>query len=168
MATTTKKTTTATKKTTTAKPAAKKTTAAKPAAKPVEKKATEISVSGNKKIDTLRKEFNKKFPFLRLGIYYSYARQQVAKGETITGIDGSKTLASVRRADSGGDISISGNKKIKSLEKEFDTVFGLYCQVCYTTAEGKRYYTSGSDDEKTLSAFNAECEKNGCKKDAWK
>ena len=104
MATTTKKTTTA-----------KKTTAAKPAAKPAEKKATEISVSGNKKIDTLRKEFNKKFPFLRLGIFYSYARQQVAKGEAISCIDGSKTLASVRRADSGGDISISGNMRNRCL-----------------------------------------------------
>lgn len=153
----------AAKKTTTAKPAAKKTTA-KPAAKPVEKKSIEISVRGNKKIGTLQKEFNKKFPYIRIGIYYSYARQAVAKGETITQIDADKTLASVRRADSGGDISISGNKKIKSLEKEFDTVFGLYAQICYTTAEGKRYYTSGSDDDKTLAAFNAECEKDGCKK----
>lgn len=183
MATTTKKAASkpAAKKTTAAKPAAKKATAAKPAAKkatttkPVAKKATatvaksvEISVTGNKKIDTLRKEFNKKFPYLRLGIYYSYARQQVAKGEAITPIDGSKTLASVRRADSGGDISISGNKKIKSLEKEFDIVFGLYCQVCYTEGDGHRYYTSGSNDEKTLASFNAECEKNGCKKDVWK
>ncbi|MBR5106054.1 MAG: hypothetical protein IKU93_06445 [Alistipes sp.] len=170
-ATTTKKTTTAkpvAKKTT--KPAAKKTTTAKPVAKKTTAtvKTTEISVTGNKKIDTLRKEFNKKFPFLRLGIFYSYARQQVAKGEAITPIDGSKTLASVRRADSGGDISISGNKKIKSLEKEFDTVFGLYCQVCYTNSEGSRYYTSGSADEKTLATFNAECEKNGCKKGVWK
>lgn len=163
----------AAKKTTAAKPAAKKTTAAKPAAKkvaaklaakPEVKKATEISVSGNKKIGTLQKEFNKKFPYIRLGIYYSYARQQVAKGESITQIDADKTLASVRRADSGGDISISGNKKIKSLEKEFDTVFGLYAQVCYTNAEGSRYYTSGSKDDMTLAAFNAECEKNGCKK----
>ena len=168
--TTTKKTTTKTtaKKTTTVK----KTTAAKPAAKKtattVTKSSTEISVSGNKKIETLQKEFNKKFPYIRLGLFYSYARQQVAKGESITGIDGSKTLASVRRADSGGSISISGNKKIKSLEKEFDTVFGLYCQVCYTSAEGNRYYTSGSNDEKTLSAFNAECEKNKCKKGVWK
>ena len=159
----------AVKKTTTAKPAAKKTTTAKPAAKKVTApKTVEISVTGNKKIDTLCKEFNKKFPYLRLGIYYSYARQQVAKGESITRIDGSKTLASVRRADSGGDISISGNKKIKSLEKEFDTVFGLYAQVCYTTKEGNRYYTSGSSDDKTLASFNAECEKNGCKKDVWK
>ena len=159
--TTAKKTTTV-KKTTAAKPAAKKTTTT------IAKTSTEISVSGNKKIDTLRKEFNKKFPYLRLGIFYSYARQQVAKGETITPIDGEKTLASVRRADSGGSISISGNKKIKSLEKEFDTVFGLYCQVCYTSAEGNRYYTSGSNDEKTLAAFNAECEKNGGKKGLWK
>ena len=157
-------------KKTAAKPAGKKATtttkktatkaAAKPTAKPVEKKTNEISVSGNKKIGTLQKEFNKKFPYIRLGIYYSYARQAVAKGETITQIDADKTLASVRRADSGGDISISGNKKIKSLEKEFDTVFGLYAQICYTTAEGKRYYTSGSDDEKTLASFNAECEKD--------
>ena len=170
-------------KKTAAKSAAKKATS-KPAAKPVAKKVaakplvkktapaktatTEISVTGNKKIGTLQKEFNKKFPYLRLKICYSYARQAVAKGETISGIDPDKTLASVRRADSGGDISISGNKKIKSLEKEFDTVFGLYAQVCYTSKEGSRYYTSGSNDEKTLASFNAECEKNGCKKGVWK
>ena len=151
--------TTTTKKTTT-----KKTTTTKKAAP----KATEISVTGNKKIDTLCKEFNKKFPYLRLGIFYSYAREQVAKGESITRIDGDRTLASVRRADSGGDISISGNKKIKSLEKEFDTVFGLYCQICYTTREGRRIYTTGSADDKTLASFNAECEANGCKMGVWK
>ena len=175
-------------KKTTAKPAAKKTTTAKKATpakkvatKPVVKKAasakkttaakttvTELSVTGNKKIGTLQKEFNKKFPYLRLKICYSYARQAVAKGESISGIDPDKTLASVRRADSGGDISISGNKKIKSLEKEFDTVFGLYAQVCYTEADGHRYYTSGSNDDKTLSSFNVECEKNGCKKGVWR
>ena len=166
-------------KKTAAKPAAKKP-AAKPAVKktvakaapkkaaPAKTSTTEISVTGNKKIGTLMKEFNKKFPYIRLGIFYSYARQEVAKGGTIYNIDADKTLASVRRADSGGDISISGNKKIKSLEQEFDKVFGLYAQVCYTTKEGKRYYTSGSTDEKTLASFNAECEKNGCKKGEWK
>ncbi len=160
------KKTTTTKTTTPAKKDATKTVAKKTA--PTKTTITEISVTGNKKIGTLMKEFNKKFPFIRLGIFYSYARQAVAKGESITNIDPDKTLASVRRADSGGDISISGNKKIKSLEKEFDTVFGLYAQVCYTKADGHRYYTSGSNDDKTLSAFNAECEKNGCKKGVWR
>ncbi len=158
-----------------AKPAAKKTTAsAKPAAKATPtkpaptKSATELSVTGNKKIDTLKKEFNKKFPYLQLAIAYSYGRDAVKKGETLTQIPGDKTLASVRRADSGGTISISGNKKIKTLEKEFDTVFGLYCQVCYYSPDGHGYYTSGAADEKTLAAFNAECEKRGCPKDKWK
>lgn len=170
MATTTKK---PTAKKTTTKPAAKKatttkkTTTAKNTTKPTVK-TSEISVTGNKKIETLCKEFNKKFPYLQLCIFYSYARQQVAKGESITPIDRSKTLASVRRANSGGDISISGNKKIKSLEKEFDTEFGLYCQVCYYTPEGKGVYTSGANDDKTLAAFNAYCEKRGCPKDKWK
>ena len=49
-----------------------------------------ISVSGNKKIGTLRKEFNEQFPYLRLGIYYSYMRETVAKGGTITNIDNDK------------------------------------------------------------------------------
>ena len=136
--------------------------------KPTSSAATGLSVTGNKKIGTLQKEFNKKFPYLRLGIYYSYARNQVKKGETITQIDADKTLASVRRADSGGTVSISGNKKIKSIESEMDKAFGLYCQICYTTKEGKRYYTSGATDEKTLAAFNAECEKNGCKKGVYR
>ena len=141
------------------KPASKKVST-KPAAKPVVKKATEISVSGNKKIGTLQKEVNKKFPYLQLCLFYSYMRNESAK----TQLPEDKTLASVRRADSGGDISISGNKKIKSLEKEFDTIFGLYAQVCYYNSDGMGIYTSGSQDEKTLSAFNAECEARGCVK----
>ena len=162
-----------TKKAATTKTTAKKTTAAKTTTKApaktstkkvVTKKAVEISVTGNKKIDTLRKEFNKQFPYLRLSLYYSYMRNESTK----TPLSGDKTLASVRRADSGGDISIAGNKKIKTLEKEFDTVFGLYAQVCYTDADGSRYYTGSSSDEKTLAAFNAECEKNGCKKGVYK
>lgn len=127
-----------------------------------------ISVNGNKKIATLQKEFNEQFPYIRLGIFYSYARDEVKKGGTITGIPGDKTLASVRRGNGSGKISIAGNKKISSLEKEFDTEFGLYAQVCYTTKDGSRYYTSGSADAKTLSAFNEECKKSGCKKGIWK
>ena len=68
--TTTAKTTTAAKTTSTKKTTVKKTTTAKPTA--VKKTTvTELSVTGNKKIETLCKEFNKKFPYLRLGIFYS-------------------------------------------------------------------------------------------------
>lgn len=175
--TTTVKKTTTTKKTTTAKPAAKKATTAKPAAKKVAApKAVELSVTGNKKIGTLMKEFNKKFPYLVLGLYRSIARIYVRRGEPIdkiAHIEEDKTLAYWRTSYKedeyvkNGSISISGNKKIKTLEKEFDEVFGLYCQICYIGKDGSRYYTSSSDD-KTLASFNAECEKKGCKKGYWK
>ena len=102
------------------------------------------------------------------GVGYNVVYLNNEPGVRIFQIDGDKTLASVRRADSGGTISIAGNKKISSLEKEFDTAFGLYAQVCYTDKDGKRYYTSGSSDAMTLSAFNALCEKNGCKKGVYR
>lgn len=160
-----KKTSTAAKKTTTVK---KTTTAAKKTTSAATSSAGSITVTGSKKIGTLQKEFNKKFPYLQLCIFYSYARQQVKKGERITQIPADKTLASVRRADSGGSISIAGNKRVGTLEKEFDTVFGLYAQVCYTAKDGKGYYTTGASDAMTLSAFNALCEKNGCKKGVYR
>jgi hypothetical protein len=124
----------------------------------------EISVSGNKKIATLQKEFNKQFPYLCLSIFDPSMRSASTK----TPLSGDKTLASVRTKDTGGTISIAGNKKIKTLEAEFDKVFGLYAQVCYTKADGSGYYTSGSQDDKTIFSFNAECEKNGYKKGVWK
>lgn len=163
-----KLTRTSTAKTRTVKKAAPKVAKTTTKSGAIVRKENAVSATGNKKIGTLMKEFNRAFPYLRLGIFYSYARQQVAKGESITQIDVNKTLASVRRENSGGDISISGVKRVSSLESEFDKVFGLYVQICYTAKDGHRYYTSGSADSMTLAAFNKKCEADGCKKGAWK
>lgn len=127
-----------------------------------------LNLVGNKKIDTIRREFNALYPYLRIGIFDGSARQLVAKGESITALDGSKTLKEVRTKENPGELSIYGNKKIKNIENDFDTMYGLYVQICYTDAEGHRYYTSGSDDEMTVASFNEKCKKDGCKKGAWK
>lgn len=127
-----------------------------------------ISVTGNKKVETLVKEFNKKYPYIRLGIFPMEAKAIVANGGTITQVDYNKTIANVRTKVTPGDITITGNKQVKTLEREFEQIFGLYAQICYTTKEGKRYYTSGSTDSMTLNAFNKKCEADGCKKDEWK
>ena len=126
--------------------------------------ANALTISGNKKISTVKKEFNERFPYLYLGIYESKARDLVAKGQKIQQIDGDKTIGSVRRVNVGGEVSVNGMKQIGTLEKDLDAAFGLYVQVYYIPADGGRYYTSGSDDKKTLNAFNTECEKNGCQK----
>ena len=54
------------------------------------------------------------------------------------------------------------------MESEFDEIFGLYVQISYTTKEGNRYYTSGSNDNKSLSQLNREKEAEGCQRGEWK
>ena len=175
MAVTKKTTTTKTsaKKTTTAKPVAKKTSTtkitAKPAvkkntpAKPVAKKATTatsstgLTVRGNKKIQTFQKEFNKKFPYL--GIVF-YNRLGVE-------LKGDRTFGEIAGASTGGDISISGNKKIGNLEKEFLNTFNIKVQVFWTSKSGSRIITSTLDTW-TLSHLNERCEKDGDIKGVWK
>lgn len=95
-------------------------------------------------------------------------KAKVAKGETITQVDSEKTLTEIRQKTGLGEISINGRKLVGNLEKEFEEKFGLYVQVCYTTKDGNRYYTTGSDDKKSLSALNKDKEKEGCQKGVWK
>lgn len=149
--------------TTTKAPSATKC-AAKSVAAP---KTTGISVTGNKKIETLSKEFTKAFPYLLLRVYYHCTKEKTAAGEAIPAsymIEPSRTLGNARSANTSGGMTITGRMKISSVEKEFQSVFGLHCQVCYWDASGNVLYTSGAQDAKTISAFNAECEKNGCRK----
>ena len=157
------------KKTTTAKPAAKKTATAKPVAKKTTAaKKTEITVNGNKKVDTLRMEFNKIFPYLSICICYPAAKTDFDRLGICYEVQRWHTIGDVRRVDYKGDVSISGNKKIKTLQKEFEDKLGLFVKVCYRETQDCRYPVSASQEEYTLAAFNALCEKRGCIKDAWK
>ena len=86
---------------------------------------------------------------MRLKICPLEAKELVKKGESISGVDNSKTLSEVRTKKGTGQVSLTGSKSIKRLEKEFDEIFGLFVQICYTEKDGKRYYTS-SDDQSHL------------------
>jgi hypothetical protein len=130
--------------------------------------AREITTTGSKKVATLMKEFNKHFPYLRLKICPPEARELVAQGKSISGVDSSMTLSQVRTKKGSGEISLTGSKSIKRLEKEFDEIFGLYVQICFTEKNGKRYYTStGTGDNQSLTALNREKEAAGCLSGEW-
>ena len=126
-----------------------------------------ISTNGKKKISTLQKEFNAKFPFIRISIFSIESKSMVAAGETIRPINGDLTLSEVRTRTGLGEISIVGNKLVGTLESEFEEKFGLFVQVCYTNKEGKRFYTTGSSDKMTLSQLNKKLESEDCLKDVW-
>lgn len=162
--TTTKKTTstkTAVKKTTTAKSTAAKKPAAKPAAKTTTKATTStstqgLSVRGNKKIETFQKEFNKKFPYLGILFFNRMGRE----------LKGDKTFGEIAGAQTGGSVSISGNKHIGNLEADFLKAFNIKVQVFWTSRTGGRIITSHTDDL-TLSKLNALCEKDKEIKGVW-
>ena len=123
----------------------------------------ELSVTGAKKVGTLMKDFNESFPYLGLRLYYPQAKKEGVY--TPYRVPEDKTLASVRDKNAtDGNITITGRKKIKTLEKEFEKIFGLYAQVCYCPKDckpGSGYITTGDKDEMTLSAFNEKCQKDG-------
>lgn len=129
--------------------------------------AREITTTGSKKVATLMKEFSANFPYLRLKICPPESKQLVAAGKPIYGVDSNLTLAAVRTKKGTGEISLTGSKHIATLEQEFESIFGLFVQICFTEKDGQRYYTSGAQDKKSLSKFNSEKEAAGCLKDQW-
>ena len=123
--------------------------------------AREVSTNGRKKVETLMKEFNANFPFLFMLIV------TIGADKGFYTVDQSKTLSQVRTKKGSGEISFSGRKNVGTIESEFERIFGLTVQICYTTKEGERYYTRGGDDKKSLTQLNREKEVDGCQKDVW-
>ena len=129
--------------------------------------AREVTTTGSKKLKTLMKQFNEHFPFLSIHFHSSEMAKKAEKGEKIYGLDIEKTLSEVREKKGSGKISLTGRKNVSTIEREFDEIFGLYVQICYTTKEGKRYYTTGSCDKKSLTQLNRE-KSGGSLKGEWK
>jgi hypothetical protein len=111
--------------------------------------ASELSMNGRKKIETLQKEFTQKFPYLTLVFLDKEKRA----------IDISKSLSEVRQAK-GEDISIIASLKVNTLEKRFLENFGLVVEVAYQKSN-KVVYTKDNVD-KTLNELNKWCQENDC------
>ena len=130
--------------------------------------AREVSTNGRKKVSTLMKEFNANFPYIYLYVCTPDSKDLVQNGKAVKAVDFEKTLSEVRTKKGSGEISFSGRKNVKTIESEFENIFGLYVQICYTTIEGNKYYTTGSDDKKSLTELNLEKAAQDCKKNEWK
>lgn len=127
-----------------------------------------ISVTGQKKIETLCKEFNEKFPYLCLCVFPMNEWNTIASAGELHTIDYSLTIAQIRSQGATGSITITGNKLVKTLEQEFRDVVGLNAQVGYTESNGSTRYTGQANDSLTLTALNKKCQETGCKKNTWK
>jgi len=126
--------------------------------------AKEISLHGRKQINTIREEFNEAFSYLRLSLFPSDQRDENRK----IPFSGDQTLASVREVDNPGSISIHGRTLVKNIEKQFDDIYGLYAQVCYTEEDGKRRFSGSKMDQWSLSKMNKYGQENGWQQNEFK
>ena len=105
--------------------------------------ATEITMTGNKKIKTIVNEFSEKFNYLSL----------VFKKANNHAIDIDKNLSEVREKN-GGELSIVGNLTVDSLERRFMDNFGIKVQVVCKSADGRIHNTKGELGTRTLAQQN--------------
>jgi len=124
--------------------------------------ARELNMNGNTKLKTLMKEFNDRFPYIRLSLYASSERLKDSK----TPLNYDKTISEVREKKSSDPAIIRGGQKVKNLEKMMDKIFGLYCQVAYSDKSGN-YYTTGKLDDMSLRELNIYGEAQGWVKGKW-
>jgi hypothetical protein len=123
---------------------------------------TELTVSGDKRVSTLQREFNEKFPFLNIKFFTPKEWRKSQSGEVIEDIYNDKKISEIRTISPKykSDISIHGRTKIGNLEKRFLTEYGLYVQVCVKSYKGS-YYTGSRSDQKSLTELNKYLSDNG-------
>lgn len=124
----------------------------------------EIKITGKKNLSTINREFQEQFPYLSLQFFTKEEWDNAQKGApTIHELDKSQRLAAVRVTKPATDekeLSIHGRTLVKNLENNFFRLYGICAQVCYAKG-GSRYYTSGANDELSLTQLNAKLEKEG-------
>ena len=109
--------------------------------------ASDISMNGRKKIQSIQKEFTEKFTHLTI----------IFLDEHNNELDNTKSLSEVRKKK-GEDVSIIASLKISTLEKRFLTNFGIQVQVAYKKDQQLIY--TNQEDERTLNDLNKWCIEN--------
>jgi uncharacterized pyridoxal phosphate-containing UPF0001 family protein len=111
----------------------------------------EIVIDSSKKISVIQKEFEKRFPYLKIDFY----KQGHAKGE------GSRkentwntelTIKEVQKKDESGIINIHGLMTVAELESAFFENYGLSAQVFRKS--GKVWLQTTATDNWTLAEQN--------------
>jgi hypothetical protein len=113
--------------------------------------ASELSMNGRKKIETLQEDFNEKFEYLNL-TFFDYTGIEIPKD---------KTLSEIRKSK-GEDISIIASLKISTLEKKFEEEIGVKVEVSYK--KGGQILHTINQNQLTLNELNEWCAQNGCEK----
>jgi hypothetical protein len=94
----------------------------------LKRREMKITITDRRKIFAIQKEFSALFPFLKLEFF---AKSSKPGGGASTKLvkEPSKTLGDCRTIHNTGELTITPNMTVKSLEQNFRDIYGLTVQV---------------------------------------
>ncbi len=111
----------------------------------------EITITKDKTLKEIQKEFAKRFPFLKIE-FYKQAHQEGKGSLKKNTLNNKLAIKQVQKNDSTGTIKIHGLLKVSELEKAFSKTFGLPVQVFRKS--GKVWLQTTATDNLTLAEQN--------------
>lgn len=112
-------------------------------------------ITDSKTIKEIQKEFNNKFPFLRIEFYKEAHSAKEGSPDSMKW-DSEKTIEVIRKIHNSGDLSIKDDQKISELEANLLEQYGLNAQVFYKS--GNLWLQTTATDEWTLKQQNDRAE----------
>ena len=110
-----------------------------------------MTITDDKKLKDIQREFNEKFPHLKIEFYAR--RHAPGEGSRLPEqLDVNKTIGEVRTAHAEGDLSIDGHQKVSTLEQHFFEKYGLSTQVFRKS--GDLWLQTSTTDHWTLAEQN--------------
>jgi uncharacterized pyridoxal phosphate-containing UPF0001 family protein len=111
----------------------------------------EIIIDKNKTISAIQKEFQKRFPFLKIEFYQSaHAKGEGSHREST--LNTNLTIEEAQQKEASGNINIAGLMSVAELESAFMDVFGLSTQVFRKS--GNIWLQTSATDHWTLAEQN--------------
>lgn len=112
-------------------------------------------ITDSKTIQEIQKEFNNKFPFLKIEFYKEAHNVKEGSPDSMKW-DSENSIESIRKIHNSGDLSIKDDQKISELENNFSAQYGLSAQVFYKS--GNLWLQTTATDEWTLKQQNDRAE----------
>ena len=102
-----------------------------------------MKIYNSKQLKTLQKEFNNKFPFLKIE-FFKRSHPYGINSKEIERLDPELTVGDVRKMENVGKLTMDGTIPVGVFEKMLEDRFGLFVQV-YRNSYGKWLQTWVTD-----------------------
>lgn len=117
----------------------------------------DMKITNQKTLKEVQMEFNEKFPYLKIEFYEG--KHETGKPSPVNKqLDASMTIQKARKTNTEGDLNITGQLKVSTLEDRFWEQYGLNVQVFRRS--GNLWLQTSTTDHWTLTQQNGKGERS--------